>query len=555
MTHPLLQRLAEHFPSAQIPSGIPLSELPDRLVQEEQVPAEEMLALLRNTYGSPWVKISAVNPEPTALGVLNLELCKFWRCLPIALTADSLVLAMADPWDYDALQFVRMRCGKRVETVLCLHTPLQEAIVRAYSSAAALGLTISDLVGEADQDTTQIQKTAVEEKDAPIIKLVQAILEQGLASRASDIHLEPTPNGGRVRYRIDGKLHEMIEPPGNLFAPVVSRIKVLSNLDVSETRFPQDGRITLSVGRRKIDFRVSTIPFADGEGVVLRILDKGNLTLELGALGFPEHLLPTYEKAIRSPHGLVLVAGPTGSGKSTTLYATIKEVLTPDVKVISVEDPVEYRLAGMEQSPIREDIGYTFDMGLRAILRHDPDIVMIGEMRDKNSAEIAVRTALTGHLVFSTVHTNDSLQAVTRLVDMGVPDYLVRATLRTVLSQRLVRLLCRQCRQPQQIETARLLEYGLDAEAASHLKQEVTVYGPGGCDNCKGLGYLGRQGIYELLDAGLLFSHLSVGETTLESLKAKAAGLGLLNLRQNGLRRALDGFTSVDEVVKVTADF
>jgi type II secretory ATPase GspE/PulE/Tfp pilus assembly ATPase PilB-like protein len=538
-----------------MPTDLPYSELPDRLVQEGVVPADEMLGLLREVYGTAWVHIQDLPADPPALGLLTQDQCKTWRCLPLYYDEQRLVVAMADPWDFDALQFIKIRTGRSIEKLVCLYSPLIEQISKLYSTAEALGLAISDLVGEAEGSVATRSSRVVEEQDAPIIRLVNAILEQGLASRASDIHLEPFPDGGRVRFRIDGRLHEMMEPPGKLFAPVVSRLKVLSSLDVSETRFPQDGRITLTVGQRKIDFRVSTIPFADGEGVVLRILDKSGISLDLRSLGIPDHLMETYERGIHSPHGLILVAGPTGSGKSTTLYATIKEVMTPDVKVISVEDPVEFRVLGMEQSPIREDIGYTFEMGLRAILRHDPDVVMIGEMRDRTSAEIAVRAALTGHLVFSTVHTNDSLQAVTRLVDMGVAEYLVRATLRTVLSQRLVRLLCTRCRQPLQMKRSELLEAGLDAQACSQLPESVTVYEPGGCENCNKLGYRGRLAIYEVLDANQVFRHLPSGETTQEVLASKAAQLGLLTLRQNGLRQALTGVTSVSEVVKATAGF
>lgn len=555
MMHPLLTKLTSHCPSAKLPSDVPLSELPDRLVNDGLVPADEMLALLRNVYGTAWVRVQDLTTEASGLGLMSQDLCKYWRCLPIWSNDSSVLLAMADPWDFDAIRFVEMRSNRRVEKVVCLYTPLMEAISLAYSSAAALGMTISDLVGEAEESAPdQAKKQAIEEQDAPIIKLVNAILEQGLASRASDIHLEPTPDGGRVRYRIDGRLHEMIESPGSLFGPVVSRLKVLSSLDVSETRFPQDGRITLAIGQRRVDFRVSTIPFADGEGVVLRILDKGGVTLDLRSLGFPEHLMPTYQKGYQSPHGMVLITGPTGSGKSTTLYATIKEILTPDIKAISVEDPVEFRVPGMEQSPIREDIGYNFEMGLRAILRHDPDVVMIGEMRDKNSAEIAVRAALTGHLVFSTVHTNDSVQAVTRLVDMGIPEYLVRATLRTVLSQRLVRMLCTKCRHPIEVPSERLIELGLDKEAAAELGASTTLYEPRGCEACHQLGYHGRQAIYEVLDASQLFRTMPAGDSTMEALATQAASLGLLTLRQNGLRQALAGLTSLDEIVKVTAD-
>lgn len=557
MAHPLMEALSAKAP---VPESASYAEAPAQVVAQGALTEAEALALLHEVTGAPVLDVRDYPGDHEALALLNQDACNFWHCLPLKATADRLVLAMSDPWDLDALNFVEMKTGRTVDPVGVLEPARKAAADRLYASSDALGRAIQDILGDGGSaapaaSAASVKATPIEHEDAPVIKLVNYILEQGLSLGASDIHMEPHATGGTVRYRIDGTLHQMIDSPRDTFSAAVARVKVMSNLDVSETRFPQDGRITLTVKQRNVDFRVSTIPFADGEGVVLRILDKSGVTLDLDALGFPPDLHPVYERGYKAPHGMILVAGPTGSGKSTTLYATVKQVATPGVKVISVEDPVEFRLPGMMQSPIREDIGYTFEMGLRAILRHDPDIVMIGEMRDKTSAEIAVRAALTGHLVFSTIHTNDSVQAITRLVDMGIPDYLVRAVLRTVMSQRLVRKLCPDCRKSTTIPKAELEKLELDAPALATLPENVTVYEAVGCPNCKGLGYRGRIAIFEILDALTLFRNSGGTEKSIQDLTDLAMRLGLRTLRAAGLRRVLDGTTSVEEILKVTADY
>jgi type IV pilus assembly protein PilB len=557
--HPLLAALRDQV-AGDLPdlgdSTAPYAELPARLVAAHQVTGPRMLEILSRASGLPPIDLHGFSGDSEALGLLPRESCDYWRILPLAVSGDRLALAMADPWDLDAVTFVEMKCGRLVEPLVCLEDARQEAAARLYASSDVLGRAIQEIVGEAaPRQKERAPAAPIEREDAPVIKLVNYIIEQGVNLGASDIHLEPTEDGGRVRYRIDGTLHEIVKPPAGMYTSAVSRIKVMAGLDVSESRFPQDGRMSVAVGRREVDLRVSTIPFADGEGAVLRILDKTGVTLDLEALGYPMDLYPLYERGYKAPHGMILVAGPTGSGKSTTLYATVKTICTPEIKVISVEDPVEYRLKGMMQSPIHEEYGYTFEMGLRAILRHDPDVVMIGEIRDQVSAEIAVRAALTGHLVFSTIHTNDSVQALTRLQDMGIPDYLVRAVLRTVISQRLVRRLCPVCRRPVSESKATFERLGLDPEGLKGLSDTVTVYEPVGCPECKNIGYRGRTAIFEVLDAVTLFRHSTGQERSVQELTDLALRLGLRTLRANGLRRVLDGTTSLQEVLKVTSDY
>lgn len=528
----------------------PVAELPDRVIAANIASEAQVLAMLAQLYQVPSITSEGMRMDPSAAQLLDQDLCSYWSLLPLKLEDGRLLAAAVDPWEQDAISYLLLAAGEHllIDWLVCLNSDMQEAISRSFSNAP---IRNAELAEQAESETLTLPGQR-EFQDSPVVKLVQHLIEQGVNLAASDIHLEPSEEGGTLRFRIDGSLQPFPHPASHMHAACVSRIKVMANLNVSETRLPQDGRISLQVGKRKLDLRVSTLPLAYGEGVVLRILDTSGRSLDLETLGLPVRELGLYNQAVHSPHGLILLAGPTGSGKTTTLYATLKLLNTPDRKIISVEDPIEYRLKGIHQSPVREEVGYSFEMGLRAILRHDPDVVMIGEIRDHVSAEIAVRSALTGHLVLSTLHTNDSVQAVTRLVDMGVPSYLVTAVLRLVLSQRLLRRLCLPCRQATMVDGDILRGFGYDSP---ELGDQVEAFLPSGCSQCHGLGYSGRVAVYELLEAGRLFRENGLNlQSANELLELAVDRLGMRSLRVAGLDKVLDGTTSLEEVLRVTAD-
>lgn len=559
-SHPLVRhlRLARLVGTHEVPPLPDVNvDLPELLVSQGITPHDDVLRALETFYGVPALPLLEVQPDAEALALLTAEACRQLHALPLLMTEPRLMVAMADPWDLDIVARLEFKSGRRVCPVVALKSDILEAIAAFYESSEQLGRAIQNLVRVQERAATRRDAEAsgdaeMEWKNAPVVKLVDYILRQGLTLSASDIHLEPCSDHCKLRYRIDGVLHPYKGPPPSAYPEVVSRIKVMANLDAAETRTPQDGRLTFVDGARHVEFRVSTLPLVHGEGVCLRILDRSGVHLDLKQLGFPDALLPVYQKAINSPHGLIIVSGPTGSGKSTTLYAALSTIATDDRKVITVEDPVEYRTDTACQSPVRSEVGYTFATGLRAILRHDPDVIMIGEMRDQESAEIAIRAALTGHLVLSTIHTNDSVSAVTRLVDMGVPYYLVSATMRLVMSQRLVRLLCPGCKAPRAVSREVLVDVGASARQLE--LANPMVYEPRGCDLCNQIGYLGRRALFEVLDASTLFAHLKERNPSLAELHEAARAIGLITLRSWGIERALHGDTSLEEVMKVTAD-
>jgi len=536
----------------------PYTEIPDFFVKNGTLVGSRMLKILEGIYSLPSISLNGFKSNPDALAKIPEEFCNEMSLLPMGVSKTHISLAMADPWDIDTLDYVKMKTGLILEPVIALKSDIEKTAEKLYSTTDALSRAISDIVGDESISAEEKKKKPafkIEWEDAPVIKLVNYIFQQGISLRASDIHLEPEEKSSSLRYRIDGVLHHFPAPPPEIYKAVVSRIKVLANLDVSESRFPQDGRISFSMGIRTIDFRISVIPFIHGEGVDIRILDKSRIALELKLLGFPQDQYKTYSQAFTSPHGLIIVCGPTGSGKTTTLYATLKIIATPDKKTITIEDPVEYEMNGVQQIRVREDIGFNFEMGLKAILRHDPDIMMIGEMRDLESAEMAIRSALTGHLVLTTLHTNDSVSAITRLIDMGIKDYLVPAVTRMVLSQRLVRKLCTQCKKKVKATKERFEELQLDQASLSELPDTFEIYKEVGCDACKNLGYKGRSGIFEVLDAENLFRHAQIRKMSLQELEDLAIKLGMRPLRASGLKKVIQGITSLEEIMKVTADY
>ena len=479
--------------------------------------------------------------------LLPLRFMEEHTVLPVGEVDGAVVVAAGgeiDPTVVDELAWTFRRPVRLTEAPAA---EISAAIMAASSEdggAAATGEL--ELLDDAEDALDDAQALA---SQAPVIKLVNVMLLEALRSRASDLHLESTAEGLRVRHRIDGVLHEVSRPPRPYQSAVVSRIKIMANMDIAERRVPQDGRIRLRLSERDVDVRVSTLPSIHGESVVLRILDRGTRIPDLEGLGMPAQLLSSFRRAIRQPNGIVLVTGPTGSGKTTTLYAALEEVHSPDVKVITVEDPVEYQVEGVTQIAVDPRAGLGFPNALRSILRHDPDILMVGEMRDRETAEIAIQSALTGHLVFSTLHTNDAPGGVTRLVDMGIEDYLVAATLQAVLAQRLVRVVCDDCAEPYEPrvdELGSLALRGSDGDARFRRGR--------GCERCAGTGFRGRTGIYELMvvdDA--LRTHIADG-APVESIRRVARSTSLEPLRADGLRKARAGITTVEEVVRATRE-
>jgi general secretion pathway protein E len=471
---------------------------------------------------------------------------------PLQIKDDTLILAVYDPFDLYTIEDLKVSLGKNIRVVLSSEQDILESIETYYGEegGSAMNRMVSDIqeddmngLDSLDESTEHIRDMASE---APVIKLVNHIISEAIEARASDIHLEPFADELLLRYRIDGILHEMEHPPKRLSSAITTRIKIMSKLDISERRLPQDGRIKLKILGKDIDMRVSTLPTLHGESVVMRILDRGNLVLELSHMGFPEKELQLILGLIKKPYGKFLVTGPTGSGKTTTLYAALSQINRPDKKIITIEDPVEYQMRGINQIHVKSQIGLNFADGLRSIVRQDPDVIMVGEIRDPETAEISIQAALTGHLVFSTVHTNDAAGAVTRLLDMGIENFLLSSALLGVLAQRLVRVICSECKEEATLTPTLKLEMGL-------LKKEnVKVYHGKGCSACSQTGFKGRCGIYELLVIDDSIRELILKKTTAQAICDEARKKGMRTLREDGWDKVVKGITTVEEILRVT---
>jgi len=472
--------------------------------------------------------------------------------LPLAVQQDSMKLAMADPSDHFTLEAMAELTGLRIEPVVAVSADIDTAVERLYGEGrSAIGEILEDM-GEGDSGEEDIETLRDLASGAPVIRLVNLIVQNAVEARASDIHVEPFEGQLKVRYRIDGVLHEVKAPPAQSSAAVISRIKLMAKLNIAERRLPQDGRIGMRVQGKELDMRVSTLPTLFGESVVIRLLDKETVRFDFGALGFDGAPLERMNEILDLPHGIVLVTGPTGSGKSTTLYTALSRLNTPDKKIITVEDPVEYQLFGINQIQVKPQINLTFASALRSIVRQDPDIIMIGEMRDLETARIAVQSALTGHLVLSTLHTNDSAGGVTRLLDMGVEDYLISSTVNGIVAQRLVRSLCTHCREPYQAlpELVRELHLHEFAPAAG----EITLYRPQGCPECAGSGYRGRLCVTEVLMMTDRIRQLIMQHATATEIQHAAVEEGMDVMYRDGLRKAVAGLTTIEEVARVAQD-
>jgi general secretion pathway protein E len=516
---------------------------------------EDLIPLLSAYLGVPSVARKDMPASAVPLGSLNLKFLKHTRILPLDVRDGIMRVAMADPGDFYSLQAMAVATGMRLEPVLAKERDIAEALDTYYGNGAPSAPTAADGEGEVEylsEDEEDVNHLRDLASEAPVIRLVNLVINRAVEQRASDIHVEPFENELKVRYRIDGVLHDVETPPRRLQAAIVSRIKIMAKLNIAERRLPQDGRIKLRLMGKEIDLRVSTLPTLYGESVVLRILDRSSIVLDLEQLGFPPDTLQAFNRLIVRPYGMILVTGPTGSGKTTTLYGALHKINSPDKKIITIEDPVEYQLSGVNQIHVKPQIGLSFANGLRSIVRQDPDVIMVGEIRDFETAEIAIQAALTGHLMFSTLHTNDAAGAVARLLEMGVEDYLLASSLLGVLAQRLVRRLCGRCRAP--------AEVGADAlrDALPHAGGGngggATVYEARGCEECSGTGYRGRCGIYELLLVGDEVRQLVLKRASADGIKDEAVRLGMRTLREDGWAKVREGLTSVAEVLRVTQE-
>ncbi|MDO8662636.1 MAG: ATPase, T2SS/T4P/T4SS family [Candidatus Omnitrophota bacterium] len=513
---------------------------------------EKAFTLLARQLNIPYVRLKNKEINPETIQKVTAKFASHYKIIPIELQDKTLVIAMADPLDIRTLDDLRLLLGLEVRGVLASEIEILEAIRKYYGVGAE---TIERIISE-KTSLSELKDTAEKTEDlealaedASIIKFVNQVLSEAIKDRATDIHLEPFGNELRARFRIDGVLYEINIPETiKYFQPaIVSRIKIMAKLNIAERRLPQDGRIKVRVRDQELDLRVSIIPSAYGEGVHIRIL-SGNLFLELEKLGLMEDDLQIIERMIKKAHGVIFVTGPTGSGKSTTLYASLARINSPAIKIITIEDPIEYQLRGVNQIQVMPKIGLDFAMGLRHILRHDPDVIMVGEVRDYETAEIAIRSALTGHLVFSTLHTNDAAGAVTRLLDMGIEPFLVSSSLECLIAQRLVRTICPKCKVPVKSKAeilAQMADIKFDAD-------KVNLYEGKGCEYCRFTGYRGRTAIYEILTITEPIRELILTHASSQQIKQKAVAGGMRTLRYDGLRKVLAGITTLTEVMRVT---
>ena len=531
--------------------------LGDSLVELGYLSEEKLLNALARQFALPQLSLSSISLSPLPIrDRLSPKYLREHRVLPIELKDGVLTVAMTDPTDPYTVDDLRMSTGHAISICLAKEREILEAIDQFYGDGQATMEKIvkgyqeeeGGLLGDDHrEDVDHLRDLASE---APVIQLVNLLITRAVEARASDIHIEPFEDRLRIRYRVDGVLLDHESPPKRLQAAVISRVKIMAKMNIAERRLPQDGRIRLQILGKDLDLRVSTIPTLYGESVVMRILDRSTLLLTLGELGFPDDVRLQFQRLIRKPHGMILVTGPTGSGKTTTLYTALSEINSADKKIITIEDPVEYQLRGVNQIHVKPKIGLTFANGLRSIVRQDPDVIMVGEIRDAETADIAIHSALTGHLVFSTLHTNDAPGAITRLLDMGIENYLVSSVLVAVLAQRLVRVICPQCREPYQLDVAAVRKMGIKTEVGGSLQ----VFRGKGCAACNFTGYHGRNGIYEFLPIGEEIQRLILEKADSNLIRQKALALGMKTLWEDGWRKVEQGVTTLEDLLRVTKE-
>jgi len=519
------------------------------ILVEDGIPSQDQLNLaLAERLGVESISLDDFEIDNLAATMIPEKLARRYGAFPIKfLDENTLLVAMVDPTNVFAIDDLRMMTGYDIKPAISS----AEDVFNQISKVHRLGDTVAE---ETEDDEVFGSDTAMEAdirevaSEAPIVKLVNGVISQGVDDRASDLHFEPQEKDLVVRFRIDGVLHEVMTVPKRMQAGVLSRIKVMADIDIAERRIPQDGRIGLTVGGKPIDIRVASMPTVYGEKIVLRILDKSSVLLNLSDLGFSERALKRFEFSFRKPYGAILVTGPTGSGKSTTLYAALNVLNSKEKNIITVEDPVEYRLSGVNQTQINLKAGLTFASGLRAILRSDPDIVMVGEIRDKETAQISIEAALTGHLVLSTLHTNDAPGALTRLTEMGIEPFLTASAIECVLAQRLARKLCPNCKEPYQPTNEALSQNGFPQEV---MGQDITLYKAAGCNKCNNTGYKGRLGIYEVMMVSEAIERLTVERKSADEISRVAQAEGMLSLREDGIDKVIQGVTSMEEIARV----
>jgi len=527
------------------------------LVQKEWMTEEELLSALGTRLQVPyWKDLEAQGLDPSLVSKVPIAFSKKHKIVPIKLEAGILTVAAVDPLNYEPLDDLRLILNcQEIQTVLSSEREVIRAINRFYEQGTD---TPEEMIHSLDTENSDRLLHELEETEdlldvsdeAPVIRLVNLILFQAVKDRASDIHIEPFQKELKVRYRIDGILYNRLDPPKKYQSAMISRLKVMAKLDIAEKRLPQDGRIPIKIADKDIDIRVSIIPTTFGERVVLRLLDKSSVHFGIEEIGLSASQLKTLEELIRRPNGILFVTGPTGSGKTTTLYGALSRINSPDKNIITIEDPVEYQLWGIGQIQVNPKIGLTFAHGLRSVLRHDPDVILVGEVRDVETAEIAIQAAMTGHLVFSTLHTNDAASAVTRLIDMGIEPFRIASVVRAIMAQRLVRVLCSECREGY-IPEAEALR---DAGVSSSQLQEGKVYRGKGCPACSGTGYRGRTGIYEILIVSDPIRKLIMRKADSTTIAQKALEEGMKTLREDGARKVLEGITTLEELARVSQD-
>jgi type IV pilus assembly protein PilB len=528
------------------------------LIKAGLVSEEDIVITLSEQLGIPHLRVESYEIPIEVIAEVSEGIARRYHLIPVARTGKSLTIAMSDPLNIVAIDDVRMLTGREIETVVSLDSEIKKAIERYYGGKQEDVDVYEDIVRDAQADAVtvladdqelDITHLKKEVEQAPVIRLVNLILVNAIKQGSSDIHIEPFEKEVRVRYRVDGILREVQSPPKALQAAVVSRIKVLSELDIAERRLPQDGRFRIKFEGREIDFRVSTLPTYFGEKVVLRILDKGSLHLELDKLGFEEQPLSDFKESLSRPNGIILITGPTGSGKTTTLYSALHLLNTMDVNIVTIEDPIEYELHGINQVQAKPEVGLTFASGLRSILRQDPDIVMVGEIRDEETADIAIKAALTGHLVLSTLHTNDAAGAITRLIDMGMEPFLIASSLLMAAAQRLVRKICPDCREAYKVPD-RVLER---AQFVLEPGEKVVLSRSRGCSRCGDTGYRGRLALLEVLRVRENIQDLIMQSVPSSEIKRTSIENGMLTLRQVALLKVKAGYTTLEEGLRVTA--
>ena len=513
----------------------------ERLIKENRFTEDQVAQVCAQSSSMEFIDLRSTAISPDMFDLISEDVARRFRVIPVMDDGYALTVAISDPLNFEVLDTLPHVIGREINPVCAAGSAIDQCIQINYGG----GVIQED---EGDEEFSFDDESG-DTNDAPIIKLVQQIFSEALKARASDIHIEPLETSLRIRYRVDGKLIEADNHPKKLLPAIIARLKVMSTtMSIAEKRLPQDGRIQLKAGNKEIDLRVSSVPSSHGESIVMRILDKSSLVLGLGELGFLSDDQENFRRYIKFPDGIILVTGPTGSGKTTTLYACLNYINKPDRKIITVEDPVEYEMAGINQVMVKADIGMTFSAALRAMLRQAPNVIMIGEIRDAETANIAINASLTGHLVFSTLHTNDAPSAVARLADIGVKKFLIASAVRAIIAQRLVRKLCPVCKEPAILDEREMRMLNFDPmQEMNH-----TIYGPGGCEQCRNKGYKGRMGIFEILEVDDEVRHMINKNLTSPQLRKRARELGMRTLREDGIRKVQAGMTSASEVISVT---